>query len=91
MSSGCPDCVVAEPYIKTALTSLASSGDVLLVECPVLRSEYKGNPEYAYRVHPSLRITEVPTLFRWGKGKPVGKLQGSALENAETIVETLGS
>ena len=88
-ASGCPDCVAADPHIERALSTKATAASVVLVECPVVRAEYKGNAGYAYRVHPSLRITEVPTLFRWGKAKPVGKLQGSALEDASGILEVL--
>ena len=92
LAAGCPDCVAADPEIASALGRIVSGGTpVVFVECPVVRSEYKGNPGYAYRTHPLLRITEVPTLFRWGKARPVGRLQGSQLLSADAIVDTLGA
>jgi hypothetical protein len=44
--SWCPDCVAAEPIISDKLGSL----DVTLIECPVVREEYR-QPTYSYRVH----------------------------------------
>jgi len=85
--SWCPDCVTAEPHILGALRTIAESGrDVVLVECPVVRSEYKGNPSYPYRLDPHLAINDIPSLLRWGKTKPVIKLQGDQLDSTETIL-----
>jgi hypothetical protein len=59
------------------------------VECPVVRSEYKGNPGYPYRTHSALKITEVPTLFRWGDGAPDTVVKYPALARSEDILEAL--
>eukprot|EP00455_Lapot_gusevi_P012422 TRINITY_DN1588_c0_g1_i1.p2 TRINITY_DN1588_c0_g1~~TRINITY_DN1588_c0_g1_i1.p2 ORF type:complete len:136 (-),score=36.78 TRINITY_DN1588_c0_g1_i1:35-442(-) len=69
--SWCPDCVRADPVIMNHLSNIE---DVTLVECPVLRANYRGNPQYPYRVHPQLRLQAVPTLYRWGKNGPVRSL-----------------
>jgi hypothetical protein len=81
--------VAAEPAIHAAMEKLGETSSVTLVECPVVRSEYKGNPGYPYRTHSALKITEVPTLFRWGKSKAIAKLAGSSLESADGILDTL--
>ncbi len=44
--SWCPDCVAAEPIISDKFGSL----NVTLIECPVVREEYR-QPTYLYRVH----------------------------------------
>ncbi len=44
--SWCPDCVAAEPIINSKFESL----NVTLIECPVVREEYR-QPTYLYRVH----------------------------------------
>lgn len=92
----------------------------VLLECPVERSEYKGNPEYPvrsaaasrppapaprgptcpdyrsrpsppfatqYRTHRQLKLTGVPTLYRWGRRGPVGKLVEEDLVDAEKVAE----
>jgi Eukaryotic protein of unknown function (DUF953) len=87
--SGCPGCVAAEPAINAAMEKIAESSPVVFVECPVARSEYKGNPAYPYRTHALLKIPEVPTLFRWGKTKAVGRLAGAELLTSDAILDTL--
>ena len=90
--AGCPDCRRAIPVINSTLQTLADAGrDVVFVDCPVERGEYKGNPAYPYRTHPLLKIPGVPTMFRWGKTKPVGKLAGDDLESVDTILSVLCS
>eukprot|EP01112_Ceratiomyxa_fruticulosa_P000053 TRINITY_DN1006_c0_g1_i1.p1 TRINITY_DN1006_c0_g1~~TRINITY_DN1006_c0_g1_i1.p1 ORF type:complete len:132 (-),score=24.38 TRINITY_DN1006_c0_g1_i1:76-471(-) len=65
--SWCPDCVRAQPLIYDALDKI---DDVVLLDCPVIRAEYKGNPEYPYRTHAGLQIKAVPTLIHWTKEGP---------------------
>ena len=48
---------------------------IVLVNVDVVRSEYMGVPSYAYRHHPELKLDGVPTLYRWGRDGPVGRLQ----------------
>jgi hypothetical protein len=83
--------VVAEPHINAALEAIVSDGtDVVLVECPVVRAEYKGNPEYPYRKHAQLMINDIPSLLLWGKKNPVVKLQGDQLASKESILSIVG-
>jgi hypothetical protein len=37
----------------------------ILVECPVPRSGYRGNPDHPYRKHEQLEIKAIPTLINW--------------------------
>lgn len=46
----------------------------VLLRCPVLRSEYKGNPDYAYRTHKKVKLQAVPTLMKWGRSSAVATL-----------------
>lgn len=60
----------ADPVIHSVL------GDVegVLLRCPVLRSEYKGNSDYAYRTHRKVKLQAVPTLMKWGRSSAVATL-----------------
>ncbi|KAI8997500.1 hypothetical protein BDB01DRAFT_771335 [Pilobolus umbonatus] len=58
--SWCPDCVIADPLIRKAL----SDKDVILLEVPVgNRDEWKGKPDHPYRV--KYQIPAIPTLCKW--------------------------
>lgn len=50
----------ADPIIYAALDK---KKDAILLEAPVARNDYKGNPEYIYRTHPLIAVTAVPTLI----------------------------
>jgi len=78
--SWCPDCVEAEPLIHEALSKVP---DHILLECPVLREEYKGNPDYPYRTHPQLKIKSVPTFIHWTQNGPRERLDTEF--NKETL------
>ncbi|ORY46771.1 DUF953-domain-containing protein [Rhizoclosmatium globosum] len=70
--SWCPDCRVSDPLIKKAISKVADS-TLLLVptgDRPTWR-----NPEHPYRKHENLKVTNVPTLYEFGKdGKVIKKL-----------------
>ena len=36
-----------------------------MVKALVERSEYKGNPNYPYRLHSDLRVKSIPTFILW--------------------------
>ena len=57
------DCTAAAPKIRRVLAQFKKP--VVLLECPVLRSEYKGNAHYAYRHHPLVQLEVVPQLVKW--------------------------
>ena len=46
---------------------------IVLVSADVVQGEYR-SASYAYRTHPELRLTGVPTLYRWGRDGPTARL-----------------
>jgi hypothetical protein len=65
--SWCPDCVTADPVMRSAATSLRP--DLTLYECPVgMRLDWKNKPEHPYRTHHLLRVQRIPTLIYFEKG-----------------------
>lgn len=69
--SWCPDCAAADEPIRAA----AAEAGMTLVEVPVgERHEYKGVPTNPYRVHPQIKLVSVPTIIKWTKAGPGGRL-----------------
>lgn len=84
-TSWCPDCVIADPILRRACTTLRP--DLVLYECPVgLRSEWKNQPQHPFRLHPTLRLARIPTLLFLEQGMERGRLVEADCSNA-TIVE----
>lgn len=83
LQSWCPDCVVADPIIHAALKTLPEGA--ILVEAPVKRATYKGNPNHPYRLHDQLKMKAIPTMFRWRGGQTHGALVEGDLFNLETV------
>eukprot|EP01111_Echinosteliopsis_oligospora_P011938 TRINITY_DN403_c0_g1_i3.p1 TRINITY_DN403_c0_g1~~TRINITY_DN403_c0_g1_i3.p1 ORF type:complete len:133 (+),score=37.95 TRINITY_DN403_c0_g1_i3:1011-1409(+) len=79
--SWCPDCVKAEPFLE----ELNRIPDAVLLECPVLRPEYKGNPSYPYRTHSQIQLKGVPTLIHWTKEGPQERLVEEELHSKGPI------
>jgi thiol-disulfide isomerase/thioredoxin len=72
-ASWCPDCVIADPILRRACTSLRP--DLVLYECPVgPRSSWKNQAEHPYRLHPTLRLARIPTLLFLEHGMERGRL-----------------
>ena len=69
----CPDTRAALPLLESALYR-AAGPPIVLVTADVVRREYM-DPSYAYRRHPDLRLSGVPTLYRWGREGPLKRLQ----------------
>lgn len=44
---------------------LNKHGKAILVECPVVKSEYKGVPSHKYRTHEIIQVKSIPTLIDW--------------------------
>lgn len=71
--SWCPDCVIADPVLRRACTTLRP--DLMLHECPVgPRSEWKNQPQHPYRLHPITRLMRIPTLLFLEQGLERGRL-----------------
>ncbi|CAM0137803.1 hypothetical protein VKS41_001016 [Umbelopsis sp. WA50703] len=70
--SWCPDCVIADPLVRKYVNKVPDS---VLLEAPVgSRSEWKLNSEHIYKSNPLIALKAIPTLIRWTKDGPAGRL-----------------
>ena len=67
------------------MEALEETPDTVLIKCDVIRSEYKGKPDFIYRKHPKVGLQAVPTLVRYGKSKPVGELVEARCSNRDMV------
>ena len=84
----CGDCSEADPVIDAVIEECVDP--VVLVKAPCKRSEYKGNPEFPFRKHAQLRITAIPTLFRWseaGAGNKLVESEAKSKGHVELLLE----
>jgi hypothetical protein len=72
--SWCPDCNDCKPLVSATFAEAGGAGDVHLIEVPLARAEYKGNPDHWARKHPGVGLKAIPTLILWGKTKKVAEL-----------------
>jgi 1,2-dihydroxy-3-keto-5-methylthiopentene dioxygenase len=79
----CPDARKAEPILETALGELERN--FVFVKIPIIRSEYKDNPKYFYRTHPTVRLKKVPTLVLWKNGSVHQQLVETELHEPERV------
>ncbi|GKT36519.1 hypothetical protein ADUPG1_009472 [Aduncisulcus paluster] len=75
--SWCPSCRVAAPILKKLLPTVPDS---VLLYCPVVKSEYRGNPSYPYRKKPGVD-GGVPTLHWINAPSPMPPLGQCAQED----------
>ena len=69
----CGDTRVAIPLLESALYR-AKGKPIVLVTADVVRSDYY-QESYRYRQDRRLKLTGVPTLYRWGRDGPVMRIQ----------------
>ncbi|KAF7724100.1 Thioredoxin domain-containing protein 17 [Apophysomyces ossiformis] len=68
--SWCPDCVIADPVVRKAVSSVSNS---VLIEAAVgLRNDWKGNTTHPYRVR--FNVPAIPTLYKWTANGPGERL-----------------
>ncbi|MBA3697884.1 MAG: DUF953 domain-containing protein [Planctomycetes bacterium] len=81
-ASWCPDCVIADPVLRRACSTLRP--DLVLYECPVgPRSAWKNQPDHPYRLHPITRVARIPTLVFVEHGMERGRLvEGDCAQTA---------
>lgn len=71
----CPDTRAALPLLESALyRASAEQQPIVLVTADVVREDYY-RADYPYRTDSKLRLSGVPTLYRWGRDGPVRRLQ----------------
>lgn len=81
--SWCGDCVTAEPVVERVFAESAAA--VSLIRAEVGRAAYKGNPSYAYRVHPQLQLQRIPTLYRFRDGQVEDQLIETELHDVDKV------
>ena len=69
----CGDTRAAIPLLESALYR-AKGKPIVLVTADVVRSDYY-QESYLYRQDQRLKLTGVPTLYRWGRDGPVMRIQ----------------
>jgi len=79
----CPDARKAKPLFEQVQKELDS--DFILLTIPIVRSEYKDNPDYFYRIHPGAQLKKIPTLAIWKSGRSQRQLIESELHDIEKI------
>ncbi len=82
--SWCPDCVIADPVLRRACTTLRP--DLTLYECPVgMRSDWKNQPNHPFRLHPTTRLARIPTLLFIDRGLERGRLVEGDCAKADVV------
>ncbi|KAK9764675.1 hypothetical protein K7432_007635 [Basidiobolus ranarum] len=70
--SWCPDCVIADPAIRRAVSKIPDS---VLLECPADRQTWKfGSEPHPYKAREDIKLERLPTLMRWGKEGVISRL-----------------
>ena len=87
--SWCPDCNDSKPLLNATLEEAGGAGEVALVEVPLVRAEYKGNPDHWARKHAAAKLKAIPTLMRWGAVAKVGELVEGECMDAERVRELI--
>lgn len=87
--SWCGDCVDAKPILDSIFQEGAGAGSkgIVLIECPLVRNDYKGNPSHPYRTHPQVKLQKIPTLMRWGTKGKTGECIEDECKDAELVKE----
>ena len=69
--SWCPDCVVAQPYVKNVLPTILKNeaeNEIYFVDVPI-----QVNKREIYRNDKNLKMRRVPTLVYFKNGREVGR------------------
>jgi len=77
--SWCPDCRIASPVIY----SMIEGKGYTVIEVDVGDRPTWKDPEHVLRKDETFKLTGVPTLMKWGIGKPTARLD-SELETCKT-------
>ena len=65
---------------------------MLLLECPCNKSDYAGNPNYAYRRHKQILLERIPTFIRVEVGQETNfknRLVEGECQREELILQLL--
>lgn len=87
--SWCPDCVVADPVVRKAITT--ARRDLTVYECPVgERADWKNQPGHPFRTAPRFHLARIPTLIHLRGGVEIGRLVEADLAQPATVAAFLG-
>lgn len=81
--------MVAEPFVVAAMASRSDGARVLW--CPVLRSEYRGNPDFPYRTHDKIKLTGVPTVVKYVNGEVKGRCVDDECHSKDKLTSLLAA
>ncbi|KAL6059779.1 Thioredoxin domain-containing protein 17 [Balamuthia mandrillaris] len=70
--SWCPDCVQGDPIIRKTLRE--HDPEAVLLECPSGERAVYRAADHVYRIHPLIQLKAVPTVIKWTKEGPKGRL-----------------
>ncbi|XP_050678567.1 thioredoxin domain-containing protein 17-like isoform X2 [Leptidea sinapis] len=79
-NSWCPDCVEAEPVIKSYFTELQKN--IIFVYVDVGDRDYWKNKACPFRTDSRIKLMVIPTLIKW---KGVQRLEGSQCNKRELL------
>ncbi|KAJ1944270.1 hypothetical protein GGF37_002273 [Kickxella alabastrina] len=65
--SWCPDCVIADPEVRRAVSSVENS---ILLEVPIDRKSDIQSPFNVFRDRADTKVERIPMLLRWTAGGP---------------------
>ncbi|KAJ2078000.1 hypothetical protein H4R24_004773, partial [Coemansia sp. RSA 988] len=82
--SWCPDCVIADPIVRSALADIENA---VLLEVPVDRASSVASPANIFRQRKDIKLDRIPTLMRWSSNGP---LEPRLVEN-ECQKHTIGT
>ncbi|PIA12784.1 hypothetical protein COEREDRAFT_67918 [Coemansia reversa NRRL 1564] len=66
--SWCPDCVIADPIVRSALANIKNA---ILLEVPVDRASNLTSPTNIFRHRKDIMLGRIPTLMRWTLNGPM--------------------
>jgi thiol-disulfide isomerase/thioredoxin len=82
--SWCGDCNTAKPNVIEAEKFLEGQSDVIFYRFPIEQTSWKDKSFY-YRIHPKLKLTNVPTLIFFKKGAEFARLVEGQLNDSENV------
>eukprot|EP01123_Difflugia_compressa_P014766 TRINITY_DN7995_c0_g1_i1.p1 TRINITY_DN7995_c0_g1~~TRINITY_DN7995_c0_g1_i1.p1 ORF type:complete len:488 (-),score=87.87 TRINITY_DN7995_c0_g1_i1:21-1463(-) len=87
----CPDARKAQPLVEEALckTLNNTTKQICFIKFPIRQEDYKGNPEYYFRLHPIVKLTRIPTMALFKNGNLEKRLIEGELHSLETILDFL--
>ncbi|CAH1800379.1 unnamed protein product [Owenia fusiformis] len=81
----CPDCVAAAPVVEKGLEGAPE--DAVFVHVGVGERNTWKDPNCSFRTDPTLRLTSVPTLLKWGTPQKLGDSECSKQDLVDMLLQ----